>query len=206
LEHELKQFAVGRGYALNVNVAGVVTVPLRGDEPLTVEAFEALTAEEQAAIRQAGKEIEERTAAYAHQVRALEKEVAETLRRLEHDVAIFVTGPLFRELDDRFHDEPDVVDHLEDVKRELLENLDDFRDDGDRPLPLLFARERDATSRFKVNVLVENTPSKGAPVIVEENPTYYNLLGRLEYRAALGAMVTDFREIKPGALHRANGG
>jgi len=206
LEHELKQFAVERGYALNVNVAGVVTVPLRGDEPLTVEAFEALPAEEQAAIRQAGKEIEERTAAYAHQVRALEKEVAETLRRLEHDVAIFVTGPLFRELDDRFHDEPDVVDHLEDVKRELLENLDDFRDDGDRPLPLLFARERDATNRFKVNVLVENTPSKGAPVIVEENPTYYNLLGRLEYRAALGAMVTDFREIKPGALHRANGG
>ena len=48
--------------------------------------------------------------------------------------------------------------------------------------------------------------AEGAPIVVERNPTYYNLLGRIEYRASFGAMVTDFREIKPGALHRANGG
>ena len=53
-----------------------------------------------------------------------------------------------------------------------------------------------------MNVLVDNGAADGAPVIVERNPTYYNLFGRIEYRAAFGAMVTDFREIKPGALHR----
>jgi lon-related putative ATP-dependent protease len=205
LEDELKTFAFERGYGLNVTVAGVVTMPLHEGEPLTVEAFEALPAAERAAIRQAGKEIEERTSAFTHQVHVLEKEAAERLRQLEHDVALFVTGPLFRDLGDRFGEDADVIDHLANVKRELLENLDDFRD-GEQPLPALLARERDPTSRFKVNALVENAGSDGAPVVVEENPTYYNLVGRLEYRAAFGAMVTDFREIKAGALHRANGG
>ena len=61
-------------------------------------------------------------------------------------------------------------------------------------------------SRYRVNVFVDNGDSQGAPVVLERNPTYYNLLGRVEYRAAFGSMVTDFREIKAGALHRANGG
>ena len=206
LEEQLKQFAAERDYALNVTVAGVATLPLHNGEPLTVEAFEALPAPERDRVRSAGKEIEQQTAVYAHQVHALEKEAAERLRQLEHDVARFVTGPLFRDLDERFHEEADVIDHLANVKRELLENLDAFRESDERPLPLLFVADRDGTSRFKVNVLVENTPSNGAPIVVEENPTYYNLLGRLEYRAALGSMVTDFHLVKPGALHRANGG
>ena len=206
LEDQLKQFAAERSYALNVTVAGVVSMPLHDGEPLTVDAFEALPAAQRAAIHHAGKEIEEQTAAYAHQLHALEKEAAERLRQLEHDVALFVSGPLFRDLEERFHDEPDVLGHFANVKRELLDNLDDFRDGADQPLPLLLGRERDPTSRFKVNVLVENAPSNGAPVVVEDNPTYYNLVGRLEYRAAFGTMVTDFREIKPGAFHRANGG
>jgi hypothetical protein len=55
-------------------------------------------------------------------------------------------------------------------------------------------------------VLIDNSGMTGAPIVVERNPTYYNLIGRLDYRAVLGTMVTDFRQIKPGALHRANGG
>jgi lon-related putative ATP-dependent protease len=88
----------------------------------------------------------------------------------------------------------------------LLAHLGDFRDGGETELPFVVAmRPRDHT-RFRVNVFVDRGGTQGAPVVVERNPTYYNLLGRIEYRTMFGAMVTDFREIRPGALHRTNGG
>jgi predicted ATP-dependent protease len=63
-----------------------------------------------------------------------------------------------------------------------------------------------AYNRYGANVLVTNTPGAGAPVVLESNPTYYNLVGRVDYRATVGAMHSDFQLIRPGALHRANGG
>ncbi|HEX6952029.1 MAG TPA: ATP-binding protein [Gaiellaceae bacterium] len=206
LDHELEQFAVERGYALKTTVTGVVTMPIVDGEPVSVEKFEALPDEQRAEIRRAGKEIEERTAGYAHRLHELEKEAAQRLRELQHDVARFATGPLFRDLEDRFSDEPDVLTHLADLQREVLDNIDDFRDGREETVAFLPVPHRDPTARFRANVFVGNGPTSGAPVVVESNPTFYNLLGRLEYRAAFGSMVTDFREIKPGALHRANGG
>jgi lon-related putative ATP-dependent protease len=206
LEEGLEQFAAERGYALKATVTGVITVPLKDGEPLTVEAFEELPADEQERIKQSGEEIEERTAGYAHQVHQLEKEAARRLAELERNVALFATGPLFRDLEERFRTDPPVLSFLEEVKHELLDNLADFRDGGEEPLRAMLGHQRDATARFRVNVLVDNNATRGAPVVVEPNPTYYNLLGRIEYRAAFGSMVTDFREIKAGALHRANGG
>ena len=99
-----------------------------------------------------------------------------------------------------------MLEHLVEVKRQVVACLDDFRGTTE-PMALLLdnAQQRDF-ARFRVNVLVDNGGLEGAPVVVERNPTYYNLLGRIEYRATLGAMVTDFRQIKPGALHAASGG
>jgi lon-related putative ATP-dependent protease len=206
LDRELEHFAAERGYALRTTAVGVVTMPLHKGESLTLDEFEQLPAGTRETIQRAGKEIEERTAVWARQVHALETAAADRIRLLEHEVALFATGPLFRELDERFHEQPDVIDHVAVLKREVLDNLGDFRDGGERPLLGMVGRDRDATSRYRVNVFVENDVANGAPVVVETNPTYYNLGGRIEYRAAFGSMVTDFREIKPGALHRANGG
>ena len=61
-------------------------------------------------------------------------------------------------------------------------------------------------NRYQVNVLIDNTATKGAPVIEESHPTYQNLLGRVEHSSEFGTLITDFTMIKPGALHRANGG
>jgi lon-related putative ATP-dependent protease len=206
LDRGLEQFAAERGYALKTTVTGVVTMPILDGEPLSVEKFEALPEEQRAEIERAGKEIEERTAGYAHRLHELEKEAAQRLRELQHEVARFATGPLFRDLEERFRDDADVLTHLAAVQHEVLDNISDFRDGEREPLAFALGTRRDPTARFRVNTLVANEPANGAPVVVESNPTYYNLLGRLEYHSAFGSMVTDFREIKSGALHRANGG
>jgi hypothetical protein len=139
-------------------------------------------------------------------VRRLEQEAARRLRELEREVALFATEPLLRELEERFGDRPEVLAYLADVKADILEHVADFRGGGEAAPPFLPGARPPDFARYRVNVLVDNGGAAGAPVVVERNPTYYNLVGRIEYRASFGTMVTDFREIKPGALHRANGG
>ncbi len=209
LEAELTRFAAERGFALRVDITGVVSIPLVDGKPITREAFDELPEEQRDAITRAGKEIEEQTATFAHRLHELAKQAAVKVAELDREVALFATGPLFRELEERYRAIPAVLAHLESVKQEMVAHLAEFRGEGDGEAEgrtLLGLAQRRDLSVFRVNVLVDNSRTGGAPVVVEENPTYYNLLGRVEYRATFGAMTTDFREIKPGALHRANGG
>jgi lon-related putative ATP-dependent protease len=205
LEEELVRFAAERDYALQTTVTGVVSLPLIDGNPVTRDEFDRLPLEQQARLHRLGKEIEEQTAAYAHRLRQLEKDASRGLKDLEREVALFATGPLFRDLEERFGDSPDLVSHLADMKREFLARIADFRDEELTPTAR-FGVPHDPAVRFRVNVLVDHAGATGAPVVVETNPTYYNLLGRVDYRAAFGAMVTDFTEIQAGALQRANGG
>ena len=205
-EAELTQFAAERMIALKTTLVGVASVPLVDGKPITRERFEQLPEEQRAAISKASAEVEERTASYVRHVHQLEKEAEGRVHELEREVALFATAPRFRELEERYGDLPEVLAYLEDVKTNLLANLGDFREEKESVLPFgLGARPTDF-AHYRINVLVDNGATEGAPIVVERNPTYYNLLGRIEYRPTFGGMMTDFREIKPGALHRANGG
>lgn len=206
LEDELTQFAADRDLELKKTPTGVASMPLVDGKPITREAFDALPEAQREKIANATAEVHERAASYVHKLRQLENEAVSRVQELEREVALYATKPLFEELEHRYGDEAKVLAYLEDVKAELLAHLDDFRDTDEVSLPFgLGTRQRDH-ARFRANVFVDNSGAEGLPVVVERNPTYYNLLGRIEYRAAFGAMVTDFREIRPGALHRANGG
>lgn len=207
-EEELTRFAAARRIALKTTPLGVASMPLVDGKPVTREQFESLPDEQKAEIAKSTAEVEERAAGFVRKLHRLEQEATKRVRELEREVALFASEPLFHDLAERFGDEPGVLAYLEDVKSDLLANLADFRDgeEGGGGLPfVLGARPRDF-GRYRVNVLVADGGAARAPVVVERNPTYYNLVGRIEYRGSFGTMVTDFREIKAGALHRANGG
>jgi lon-related putative ATP-dependent protease len=205
-EEQLTRFAAERSIALKTTLVGVASVPLIDGKPITRERFEELPEAKRAEITRANAEVEERAAGYLRQVHQLEKEATRRVRELEREVALFATEPLFRDLEDRYRDQPEVLAYLAEVKTDLLANVSDFREGEEAPLPFAAGARPPDFIRYRVNVLVDNGATEGAPIVVESNPTYYNLVGRAEYRATFGAMVTDFREIKPGALHRANGG
>jgi lon-related putative ATP-dependent protease len=205
-EEELTQFAAERMIALRTTMLGVASVPLVEGKPITREQFEQLPEEQREAIAKASAEVEERAAGFVRQVRRLEQEAGRRVQQLEREVALFATESLFHDLDERFGEHPEVREHLEDVKEDLLANVSDFRESEESPLQAALGQRPRDFVRYRVNVLVSNGGTEGAPVVDERNPTYYNLVGRIEYRATFGAMTTDFREIKAGALHRANGG
>src|SRR5699024_3996759 len=96
---------------------------------------------------------------------------------------------------------------------DMLNHIGDFlqseQEKNVNPLTEMFRRSSQGNhfpNKYYVNLLVDHSETKGAPVITADNPTYYNLIGKVEYENRMGVMTTDFTKIKPAFLHYANGG
>jgi lon-related putative ATP-dependent protease len=208
----LQSEAHDQGFMLEMTSSGIATIPLSEGKPLSPEAFGRLSAQQQKELEQRGTALQEHIADTLRRLRQMQKEGAERVRQLDRDMVLFTAGPHLDELCETYADQAEVLVYLDQVRHDLPEHLDDFREgEGEERLKLLPGiapgREREEhLARYAVNVCVDHDASHGAPVIVERNPTYYNLFGRINYRPTFGALVTDFRQIKPGALHQANGG
>ncbi len=111
---------------------------------------------------------------------------------------------------EKYKDTPEVTAYLKAVENDILDNLQQFMRRGGEPqeqLPFSMPwMKEEPYKKYEVNVVIDNSDTKGAPVIVETNPTYHNLLGRTEKEAQFGALTTDFSMIRAGAIHKANGG
>jgi predicted ATP-dependent protease len=206
---QVRAMAEQLGFAVELTPTGVITVPLlEPGKPVTEEAFRLLPDEKQAELRNKMHEIARRTEDVLLAVRDLQRDSRERLRALDREVVGFAVGHLLDALRTKYVEVFAVIEHLEALQADLVAHLDEFRStEGEREdAPTLPFMTGPAYDRYRVNVLVTSDPSHGAPMVFEPNPTYYNLLGRIDYRASIAAMVTDFRLIRPGALHRANGG
>jgi lon-related putative ATP-dependent protease len=154
-------------------------------------------------------DVEEELEATLRALPRLEKGRREAIRTLDQETAAVILDQEIEEVRTAFADLPGVLDHLAAVRADMMENLALFQDaerEGDdrRAGAPSAGTVRD---RYDVNVLVTaENGAAGAPVVEELNPTLGNLVGRIEHLSQFGALVTNFRLIKPGALHRANGG
>jgi lon-related putative ATP-dependent protease len=207
LQHE----ATERGLAVNATPMGITSVPLLDGKPITKEQYDLLTDERKKEIQQKSAELESIIAQMAPQLRRLERGAQQLLKELDKQVIVAVASPRLDELKRDYAEEPDVVRFLDTLGTDIVEHIDDFRAPDEQAaaaVPLFGqAVPRDGVfNRYQVNVIVTHDPDGHAPIIVEENPSYYHLFGRIDYRASFGSMVTDHTMIKPGALHRANGG
>ena len=110
---------------------------------------------------------------------------------------------------EKYKDMSEITAYLKDVQNDILDNIAQFVKRGEpqeqMPFPVPWMRET-PFRKYEVNVIVDNSNVKGAPVVMEFNPTYQNLFGTTEKEAQFGALVTDFTMIRGGSLHKANSG
>jgi len=200
-----------RQLVVNVTPMGISTVPLLDGKPLTREQYELLTEERKKEITGHQQELESIVNQLAPHVRRLDRMGAQMMQDMDRQVALAIVNPLLDDLKDDYRDEPPVVEYLDRLGRDVVDHLGAFRGGDEQqqqlPIPGLPPAPADGIfGRYRVNVIVTHSPEAHAPVVFEENPSYYNLFGRIDYRSFFGSMVTDHTMIKPGALHRANGG
>jgi len=193
--------------------SGFAIAPLRGRKPLEPSAFHELPEAEQLRVRKdldhVGDELSQVQLSFHDWSRAHEASLSVLFRETARHAAESVITPL-RE---RYAELDNVVAYLKQVTDNVVDSADAFLEEKNDGFSVMLRRalnrgRPDNTSmrRFQVNLVVRNAADAGAPVVYEDNPTYANLLGRVEHESQFGALVTNFTLIKPGALHRALGG
>ncbi len=206
---EFNELAEQEGVMPQWSTTGFVGLPIMDGKALTAEEFQKLPKDEREVIEKKVMAVHEKALVVIRRMQAIEREVREELKKLDEKIGMYAAGNLLEELFEKYAGNDAVMAYLEEVKQDVVKNIADFKpssgEEEANPLAL-FRRQPDIKEKYQVNVLVNNQDLKGAPVVVEINPTYYNLMGRVEYEARMGVVNTDYTMIKAGALHRANGG
>ena len=209
IAEEAKNFDFG---IKNTN-GGIYFMPIIDGVAVTEEQYEELSEEAKELISKNSAKVSEKATIAMREVKEYEKKIRSEVVDLEYSTGLFVVGQHIGTLLEKYGENAQIVTYLKAVKEDILDNIEEFiageSEDEDAlaaMLPWYTKKGGDFLSRYSVNVLVDNTEANGAPVIVEHNPTYSNLVGDLEYDSDHGNFTTDFMKIKAGALHRANGG
>ncbi len=208
LFNQLNQVAHENGFAIQVSPMGIVLIPLVDGKPLSEQEVLALNPEVKEQMGKHQESIQGQIKEAMAELRNWDREIREQVEKMDHEVVQFILQVPIEELEKKYGDAPGVVEYIKAVQGDIIENKDLFRSppEANDSNPFIARVMVEALKKYEVNVLVDNTKVKGAPVVIEMNPTFNNLIGRLEKEAQFGALTSDFTMIRPGSIHRANGG
>ncbi|HEX3031927.1 MAG TPA: AAA family ATPase, partial [Bacillota bacterium] len=209
LFNQLSEVAKEKGFVLKKTNSGFISLPLLEGEEISEEAFEKLPEEVQDEIEARSEQVQAKATDIALAIRKIERQAQEQIKELEAKLIMDAIGHLIVELQTKYREYPRVGQLLTGIQKDILDNLEDFKqeEEDDAALALLSRKKhQDPYAKYVVNLLVDSSEASGAPVIYETNPTFANLIGRVEYENDLGALSTDLSQIKAGAIHKANGG
>ncbi|MFX0096529.1 MAG: Lon protease family protein [Candidatus Hodarchaeota archaeon] len=198
------------GFVLRSSPIGLLMVPTIEGKPLSEEEFLALSPERKEEIEEKREKLDTELRAVLGQIRELGKKIGEELKKVNHEVALYVIGPLIADLQEKYKGLSGCLNYLEDVKNDILENILQFVREPEARAPGIVGQlpwmAETPFRKYEVNILIDNSDLQGAPVVLETNPTHQNLFGRIEKEARFGVLTTDFTMVRSGSLHKANGG
>jgi len=202
--------AADQGIQLNLTQAGFQTIPLKNGEPMQEADLAELTETELAAINEKINMIQEHLRVALRDMAELEEERTDVVENLQSKIAQDSVEHRIARLLENYADYPGITKYLENVRDDIAEHVQDFVEiNGNNSEEKELNTQQHQESlmqRFKINLLVDNCRQKGAPVIVDNNPSFYNLFGRIGKQAVMGGWVSDFTMITSGAMLKANGG
>jgi len=209
LEEKVKR----AGFRLLQGSEGIGIIPVMGGEPVTQEKMNELDDATRQQFERDQKVLEEEIRGTLRQAQKLQKEAKKLSLEIDRKYVGLAIDHLINDLKEKYGKYDNVIAFLEEMRAHLLKHVSDFKQlkkmeeaSSDQQQIMSLIHEQMTFDEYRANLIVDNSTTKGAPVVLEKNPTAANLLGRVEYQGRFGALVTNFRMIKNGALHKANGG
>lgn len=196
---DIQEEANRNNIAMITTPAGFTFAPMRDGEVIDPEEYKKFSDEEKQLVESKVEELQKKLQQTIQQIPRLRKEVRERVHALNEEMVQITLGGPMGELREKWSHLPEVVAHLDAVREDVVEHAEAFQDGESGPPAGLLVR-------YKVNLLVDNAETQGAPVIYEDLPNHQHLTGQIEHRARQGTLYTDFTLIKGGAMHRASGG
>lgn len=203
---ELEKEADQLGVAILRTGEGFMLAAKVGDRIISEEEFDALPPPERNAKEEVMRTLHGKLANFIEQIPVWQKEQREHIKEVFRSFTLLHVGSAIDEVKKKYLDNPEVSRYLSDVQQSILDNPIDFRRRSETQALMPLGHDDHSLNRYVVNVLVDNEALEGAPVILEDNPNFTNLIGRIDHLSQFGALVTDSTLIRPGALHKANGG
>ncbi len=203
LEHEARE----KNLMVQISPMGAAVVPLIDGKPMTREEFLALPEKEREEIDSKRLEMMRKVDGLNTRLRDMENELAEKMRKIDLQIGDFAISRSFDELIKIYSEHPEVVNFIREAREYTLTKLDAFiLSPGPSQVPGFPIISVDSFVAYKVNVFVDNSSLIGPPIIIEPNPNWFNMFGKVERKALMGTYVSDHGMIKPGATQLANGG
>jgi lon-related putative ATP-dependent protease len=216
---EIQKKAENKGISIVRTPAGLAFAPMKDGQTLNREQIEQLPKEEQEYYQNEIAQLQKEFQARLNEVPSWRKEYREKLKELDRNTTQVVVDHHIGELKEKYRELEEVSNYLDEVREDLIANYQSFltgsqeADEAQQGNPQAQALQQQQAAqresvmrRYKVNVFVDNGESEGSPVIYEDQPNYANLFGRIDHIPQYGALLTDFTLLRPGSLHKANGG
>lgn len=227
---DIDKIARNAGFGIQQSDQRILLIPMIEDRLISPEEFNKLTIEERDAIDEKRNKIAKEIDDKIKDGQMVQRLAEESALEIEKQTASEAAEPFIEQLKQKYKDITEIVDYLNKVLKDATENHGIFRSvrhnlneniitklqnnsdylEGEEKN--LFEKaaaakdSKDPFTRYKVNLFINNEDTKGAPLITESSPYYYNLFGKIEYKSQMMTTMTDFTMIKPGAIHKANGG
>lgn len=199
----IEKLALERGIALYRDSSNIAFTPMKDGQALDEAEFAQLPEAERARFHADIAHLEERLNEELASLPQWKRESSNRLRQLNEETITLALEPLLSPLSAQYAENAGVCAWLQAVQVDLLKTVvdqlvEDNRADAQKKQALV--------EYYGPSLMVGHARDGGAPVVFESHPTYDNLFGRIEYSSDQGALYTSYRQLRPGALHRANGG
>ncbi len=204
LYEDIQKKANDLDFVLNFSQMGITLSPIVSGKAINEREFMTLSDELKSSIEEKRKKLEEHIRLFLEKSKKLEKEKFEKIKKINDEMGLLIVGQKIEQIKEKFEDNEDVETYLDEVEEYTLNNIAIFLPQKTQAFPFMQTQNRYV--EYKVNLFVSNKDTDEIPVIYEENPTYYNIFGKLEKQAYFGAFITDFTHIIAGSIHKANGG
>jgi predicted ATP-dependent protease len=212
LLEEISGEARRQGFVFQMTPAGPALIPMTEDRPMQEQEYLALDEDTRKQLESKQAKLLKRLKANFETASSVQTKAVERLKKLDKKIGEYTVSDSFGSLFKQYSDWPKIAQYLTDLKSYILDNLELFKGTEEPVNPMLGAPlsqvigGRDPFLPFQVNVFVDNSEAKGPPVIVESNPNFGNMFGKIERRFLLGGYLSDHTMLKAGALSKANGG
>ncbi len=200
------------GFQVKTAQNGIYMMPVLDGKTLQEEEFDKLDEELKKEYEDKSSIVQEQIMAVISEIKAIERESDKKIEEWQSNIALLTINVHINYIKSKYKRNKKIAKFLDSIKKDILKNISYFTEStptqpqqpAQGPSPV--KEHAEPWQNYRVNLFIDNSKTEGAPVIMDSNYSYHNLFGKLEYENYYGSLKTDFTMLKPGLLHRANGG
>ena len=207
---QLNEKSIEYGFQVKTSQSGIYMMPVINGKAIAEEEFEKLDDAVKKDFEDKSTIVQDQIFAAINEIKAIEKEADQKVEEWQSNIAVLTIDLHINTIKNSFKRNKKITKFLDNVKKDILKNISQFTTEGVESKQTNQIPQRGDNKKpwdnYRVNLFIDNSKLEGAPVIMDTNYSYHNIFGKLEYENHFGTLKTDYTMLKPGLLHKANGG